>query len=195
MTKQRPGAGSSGNPTEQEWAAAARLGDGNAFDQLVRRVRPRLYRWALLRTLDSDDAEDVVQTVLLRMQRALPAYRANAAIGSWLYTMVRHAAIDLLRSRSRRERRHARAGAELSAGHADAGDSELLHEVREQLRALPHRQRVIFDLADLQEHSPAEIAALLGMNPNTVRVHLLRARRNLRRRLLAADPFLLEDRA
>jgi RNA polymerase sigma-70 factor (ECF subfamily) len=56
---------------------------------------------------------------------------------------------------------------------------------RAALAELPARQRAVFDLADLQGHSPAEVAELLGMNPVTVRVHLMRARRAVRARVLA----------
>ena len=47
------------------------------------------------------------------------------------------------------------------------------------------RQREVFDLVDLQGLDPKEAAELLEMNPNTVRVHLLRARRRMRREMLA----------
>ena len=53
------------------------------------------------------------------------------------------------------------------------------------LKELPMRQREVFDLVDLQGLKPAEAADLLEMNPQTVRVHLLRARRRMRREVSA----------
>ena len=61
-------------------------------------------------------------------------------------------------------------------------------------RELPRRQREIFYLADLEGFAPVEIAERLGMNPVTVRAHLLRARRALRARLLERHPELTEGR-
>jgi DNA-directed RNA polymerase specialized sigma24 family protein len=58
---------------------------------------------------------------------------------------------------------------------------------------LPARQREVFDLIDLQGYSPAEAAHLLAMNGTTVRVHLLRARRRLRTRILEMHPHIMED--
>jgi RNA polymerase sigma-70 factor (ECF subfamily) len=56
------------------------------------------------------------------------------------------------------------------------------------LRELPPRQREVFALADLEEIDPGEIAVRLGMRPVTVRVHLFRARRALRAKLLERWP-------
>ena len=196
MSEQRSGWSTSDDQTARDWARAAQRGDARAFDRLAGLLRPRLYRWALLRTLDPDDAEDVVQTALLRMHRALPAYRGGARVGTWVYTLVRSAAIDLFRGRSRRQSRQERFARDQPAAAAGApgAEPELLALVRAALTGLPPRQRIVFDMADLQDYAPAEIAELLGMNPNTVRVHLLRARRTVRQRLLQAHPSLLEDR-
>jgi RNA polymerase sigma factor (sigma-70 family) len=71
--------------------------------------------------------------------------------------------------------------------------ARLVTVVKESLGALSGRQREIFDLVDLQGHSPAEAAALLGLNAATVRVHLLRARRQLRLQILGSHPHLVED--
>jgi RNA polymerase sigma-70 factor (ECF subfamily) len=68
---------------------------------------------------------------------------------------------------------------------------ELLTAMFEEL---PERQRVIFDLADLQGYAQSEVAELLEMNPATVRAHLFKARRTIRRRLLEAAPELAEGR-
>jgi len=65
--------------------------------------------------------------------------------------------------------------------------AELVHTF---FRALPGKQRQVFDLVDLQGFSQAAIAEMLGMNPATVRAHLFRARRAIRAKILAHDPAL-----
>ena len=60
-----------------------------------------------------------------------------------------------------------------------------LRLIRTLLSEIPMRQREVFDLVELQGLRPIEAADLLGMNPNTLRVHLLRARRAMRREMLS----------
>ena len=60
-----------------------------------------------------------------------------------------------------------------------------LRLIRTLLMELPMAQREVFDLVALQGLRPTEAAQLLEMNPNTVRVHLLRARRRMRKEMLA----------
>ena len=55
-------------------ALAAASGDGEAFETLVRIVFRRVYRWALVRVVDADDAEDVTQRVLLRLHASLASW-------------------------------------------------------------------------------------------------------------------------
>ena len=57
---------------------------------------------------------------------------------------------------------------------------------------LPARQRQVFDLADLQGFSPAEIGEMLGMNPVTVRANLCKARRTIRAEVLEKFPEMVE---
>ena len=177
-------------------AALAAAGDDVAFRRLALAVRPQLLRWALVQTANADDAEDVVQAALLRMHAALGSYQREARFTTWLYAVLRSAAADW-RRRARRERardaRYARALPQATSPVDRTDRDRLLELVRTQLGALPARQREIFDLADLQGHSPAAVAALLDMNHNTVRAHLLRARRTLRARILAAHAALAED--
>lgn len=59
-----------------------------------------------------------------------------------------------------------------------------LQLIRTLLVELPPAQREIFDLVDLQGLKPSEAAGLLEMNPSTLRVHLLRARRRMRSEML-----------
>ena len=70
----------------------ARSGAEGAFEKLARRVHPQIHRWALARTGDVQDANDVAQEALVRMYRSLPGYDGRAAFSSWLYQVTRSAA-------------------------------------------------------------------------------------------------------
>ena len=80
-------------------------------------------------------------------------------------------------------------GTQLEELHA----SEVLDLVKALFVELPERQREIFDLVDLQDWSPVEVSQALNMKPVTVRAHLHRARRAMRKRILERHPELMEE--
>ncbi len=180
--------------------ARARGGDTAAFTELVRSCRSLIYRWSVVAIGDPDDAEDVTQEVLVRLHGNLERYRTGSRFTSWLFRITRNAATDRLRSR-RRQHRLLEEGRVIHA--ATTGESpadRVMHDeieriLRSFLEALPGRQRQALDLIDIQGHSPAEAATMLGLDAGTVRTHLHRARRTLRSRLLEEHPELLEGLA
>lgn len=174
----------------------AQAGDELAFTRLVHDVYPQVYRWALIQTGAPDDADDVAQAAIIRMYRHLHDFRHDARFTTWLYAIVRRASADWRRTHRRRAAREQRYEGDPPAGKAAVSGIDadgLLAELRAALRELPVRQREVFDLFELQGLPAGEIAALLDLSPDTVRVHLLRARRRLRGVLLARRPFLLEE--
>ena len=181
-------------------AARARAGDEGAFAALAGAARERVRRWALVRTGDPDDAEDVAQEVAIRVHRGLARFEGRSAFTTWLYRLAANAAAELGRARGRIARLHAAAELESSASHAlsdRVGEMENARTaalVRAFFAELPGRQREVFDLVDLQGHTPAEAAEMLEIEAATARVHLLRARRAIRERILAEHPNLLDDR-
>ena len=190
----------SGDDPFAELVVRARAGDPDAFRRLAGSVYGRIHRWALGRTGSPDDADDVAQAVLVRLHRKLGEYRGGR-FTAWLYRMTASVAEEIRRKRERRARllkdhvaRQADAFASLEPaveGSIDA--ARITRIVLERFRELPDRQREVFDLVDLQGHTPAEVAELLGLEPVTVRTNLLRARRAIRRKILECHPRLLEE--
>lgn len=181
----------------------ARGGDQTAMDQLLRQCHHQIYRWALTHTGDLDDADDVTQETLVRLHTKLAQYRAESRFTTWLYQVTRSAALEIHRGRRRRALGRARLRLHGGGGADDPREDRLerLHAsdvaqlVRTLFEDLPERQREVFDLVDLQGHSPREVSAMLGLEPPTVRVHLLRARRAIRERILARHPHMAEQGA
>ena len=178
----------------------AQRGDAEARDELMRRCHPVVYRWALIQAGTPDDADDVAQEVLIRLHTSLHRYEGRSRFTTWLYQVTRNEALSLRRRlRSRWRVAHA-AGEEThtmdGASHdpvARLSGEQVTALVGALLRELPPRQREVFALADLDDVDPAEIAARLGMRPVTVRVHLFRARRALRAKLLARWPGIATE--
>jgi RNA polymerase sigma factor (sigma-70 family) len=174
---------------------AARSGDERAFARLLEQVRDQVFRWALLMTADSDDADDITQQVSLTLHRKLHLFQERSAFSTWLYRIVRNAAIE-----SRRGVRFIREVSfdedavphTLSAATEDRlkqiDDARSVALIRALFCELPPRQRELIDLIDTQGYNTVEAAEMMNIEPETARVHLLRARRTLRSRMLAQHP-------
>jgi RNA polymerase sigma-70 factor (ECF subfamily) len=171
-------------------AARARAGERDGADALLREIRPLVYRWAWIRTGDADDADDVTQMVLVRVHERIVDFGGRSSFTSWLYRITANAAGELHRRRGvmRRlvDRLRGRARTEPAAGDPlDRIESLRIRDIVSRIiETLPERQRLAFDLVDLQGFTPSEAADMLESNPTTLRVHLLRARRTIRSRII-----------
>lgn len=183
---------------DRAWVAAAREGDEEAFAHLVRRHSPGLHR-AVARILGDDtEAWDVVQMAFLRAWQRLDRYDDRYSFTTWLYRIGTNLAIDLLRSRSSRERAH-KAGTEHRLRLVGDGESTAArtdrHEadaiLREVVVVLTPQQRSAFVLREMQGLETAEVAVILGCSAATVRNHVFQARRTLRREMKERFPEYL----
>lgn len=178
---------------------ARRAGDGDdaAFEVLVARYEGRVYQLARRLTCSDADAEDALQETFLQVHRGLAAFRGESAFSTWLFRIVTNAALMIRRRRRRRpveplddylprfdgSGRHARRGADLAlAARADEilDRKRLVKQALIGLDRLPDLYRTAFVLRDLEEMPATEVAALLGVDPATVRQRVHRARLMLR---------------
>lgn len=173
-------------------ARRAGKGERGARERLAGALRPLVCRWALVMTGDPDDAEDVAQLVLMKVLNSIASFDGRSRVTSWVYRITRNASLDHQRARRQEQRLAEKAEwlAEAQAAELEDPLDEIemkrtLRLIRALVTELPMMQREVFDLVDLQGLRPKEAARLLGMNPNTLRVHLLRARRRMRKEMLA----------
>jgi RNA polymerase sigma-70 factor (ECF subfamily) len=185
--------------TEADLTAAAAAGDDDAFRRLVRRVYPRLRRWALARTGDPDDADEVVQRTLIQMHRGLGSFEGQSKLSSWLYRILGNVAVDVARSRHAGRQVRVEEGAvapDVTTIHDDPVRSihaqRLGAAVRDYLTSLPPRQREVFELIDHEGLSAGDVAEMLEIEPVSVRANLFKARKALRREMLKRYPELME---
>lgn len=168
-----------------------------ALAEIMRQHNRRLYRaaWGILR--DEQEAEDALQDCYLKAFAALPGFRGEASLTTWLTRIAINEA--LMRRRKRRSQVAAIGNVvPLRPDEAPTGDSAQdpapspeAAAMRAQLRpyleaaigGLPEDQRAVFVLRALEELSVEETAQVLDLNPQTVRTRFLRARRRLQERL------------
>ncbi len=156
--------------------AAHVAGDPDAFPQLVRRHRNRL--WAVaVRTMGgrTDDAEDALQEAMISAFRSAASYRGEAAVTTWLHRIVVNACLDRIR------RRAARPAGPLGdhdvASPVDAfAQTDARLTVRVALAKLAPEQQQALVLVDIEDYSIAEAAKILGIPEGTVKSRAFRAR-------------------
>lgn len=179
--------------------AAARAGGVEALDRLVRRMYPELYRWALLKCGEPADAEDIAQDAAITMHRQISTFAGRSRFTTWAYRIVSNAAVDFHRRNQRHVLRREPAEAlddiaqPVAQMELKMASDQFADLVRRFFADLSESQRTVFYLVDLQGYAPKDVAEMLDANPNTVRVHLLKARRSIRSRLLEHHPEIVEE--
>ena len=158
-------------------------GDSNAFGELVRLHRDRLYAVAL-RTLgptEREEAADAVQDALRSAYRAAAGYRGEAKVSTWLHRVVVNACLDRVRRRAVRPTVPLPGpGPDEPAAPGDALDArETALDVQEALAALPVEQRAALVLVDLHGLPVEEAAQVLGVPVGTVKSRCSRGRARL----------------
>jgi len=184
-----------------ELVSRAQRGEAGALDALLRWCYPLVHRWTLMRTGDGDEADDMTQDVVSSLAARLGSFRGDSSFGTWLFRVTLNVEKSARRKQARRTGMLARWWRADEPADEEQRRIQSLHGqnvmelVNTLLRELPAQQRLVFDLADLQEVETGRIAEMMELEPATVRSHLMRARRALRERMLKTLPSLKEEHA
>ena len=165
---------------------AARRGDRDAFNELVRSTYRDIYALAYRLTGNRDDAGDVVQDAYVRAYRAIRRFRGDSSFSTWMYRITSNCASTHLSRRSRQHTEELNNDTHIVDLRPEqdptlrAEAAFLRHHVDRAVRALPERLRQVVVLRDLHDLSHSEIAAELGITTSAAKVRLHRARQRLR---------------
>ncbi|MEQ8408870.1 MAG: RNA polymerase sigma factor [Gammaproteobacteria bacterium] len=179
-------------------------GDRQAFQQIVEDNKRRMFSVANGVVDNPHLAEDVVQDALIKAYRALPEFRGDASLSTWLYRITYLTAIDHQRQQSR-QLKLADAAEQATetqtchfAGNSKATASAALetNELRQQITTALERlspfEQTVFTLCHLQNFKLREIAVVVDRSEGTVKNILFRAIRKLRDQL-ADSEFALQE--
>lgn len=146
--------------------------------QLLQKEMPHLRRFAYSLTADINDADDLVQDVVLKvLDRGLPEKVKPQA---WLITLTKNLWIDQVRQREIRERPQTQDRiAEGSGEVRDPADINEDRQILDSLEQLPQELRVLFSLVVLEGYAYREAAEMLGIPVGTVMSRISRARKVL----------------
>ena len=156
---------------DRELVAAHVAGHPGAFGEIARRHYGRLWRFAMTRVRNPDDADDVIQLAMERAMRSASTFRGDAAVTTWLHRIVANCAVDLMNSR----RAHRTAELDHDVAAPDEGH-ELAMDAKAAVDDLPPSLRSAFELVALDGFTQTEAATMLGVPHGTVKTWVWRAR-------------------
>src|SRR5713226_9327601 len=180
-----------GVTNDRELVRRAQREDKEAFEELVRRHQHRVFAVAggILRR--REDVEDIAQQVFLKAYFALKRFDQRAAFSTWLYKITVNECWDLLRKKkvrplvyesdlSEEQARQVITSGEKENPGPDISEKLVAREhVERLLEGLDERDRLMLILKEVEGFSIEEIAEVMKLNGNTVKVRLFRARRRV----------------
>ncbi len=173
--------------------ARLRTGDPSATDAMIRRYAPVMRRVVAQLSGWSSETDDLVQDVFASALMALPKFRGDADLETWLTRIAIHRVRRWQRRQVLRRLWQKTAASQLDAATSDDGSCGDIEErqqlVRDAIATLPPKYREVIALRYLEERTTTETASLLGLRANTVDVRAHRGRQLLAERLKEHDAF------
>jgi RNA polymerase sigma-70 factor, ECF subfamily len=173
---------------DRELVRLSQNGAEAAFEELVRRHQQRVFALVAGILHRPDDVEDIAQQVFLKAYLGIKRFDQRAAFSTWLYKIAVNECWDYLRKRKVRplvyeadlsEEQVSRLDGIVSANRPPEGPNaraEMREIVERMLGALPEQDRQLLVLKEIEGFSVQELAEILNLNVNTVKVRLFRAR-------------------
>jgi RNA polymerase sigma-70 factor (ECF subfamily) len=177
---------------ELELIKAILHGNRDLYHELIRPHERSVYMMAYSLLRDEADAEDVAQEAILKAYRALATFRGASRFGTWLVAIACNEARGRLRKKSRVNTESIEEQVEVTPAlltdwreipSESLERKELVEKIEDAIKELPSTYREVFVLRDRDEQSIDEIALVLGITENLVKVRLHRARMMLQKRL------------
>jgi RNA polymerase sigma-70 factor (ECF subfamily) len=163
--------------------------------------RPRILRY-LKRLVGENEADDIAQSVMLKVSEGLPGFRGDSSLATWIYRIATNAALDSLRRKTSRPPEQPEFESEedvppdeqVPSIEATAIRREMNACIRGFIERLPENYRAVMVLSELEGFENGEIAAILGISLDTVKIRLHRAREKLRKSLDTGCSFYRDER-
>lgn len=155
-------------------------------------LKDKLFRLALRITFDRAEAEDVVQETLIKVWNKRDEWTQFGSIEAYCLTVAKNLAID------RSEKKDAQTveltsemeqASEASSPYEKLVDKERMTLIHRLMKELPEKQRQIMQLRDIEGKSYKEIAVLLNLTEEQVKVNLFRARQKVKQKFIDIEGY------
>ena len=155
-------------------------------------LKDKLFRLALRITLDRTEAEDVVQDTMIRVWDKRDEWKQFESVEAYCLTVAKNLAID--RSQ-KKEAQNVQLTPEMEEAPEASGPYDQLENdermtiIHRLVNQLPEKQRLIMQLRDIEGESYKEIAKVLNLTEEQVKVNLFRARQKVKQRYIEIDEY------
>lgn len=164
-----------------------------SFQNDILPMKNQLYRLALRITLDSAEAEDIVQETLIKVWNNRQSWQDIDNMEAYCFTICRNLALDSIKKNSNNNE----SLDDTSADHPDnantpseqAIEDDQMRIVRNIVDNLPEKQKSCIQLRDFEGKSYKEIARILGMTEEQVKINIFRGRQTIKQRFLLLDNY------
>lgn len=172
-------------PEDKHYIDAAVNGDTKAFAALIDRYKHMVFTLAMKILKNREEAEEVAQDVFVRVYQKLKTFKGDSKFSTWIYKIAYYRSLDYVKKQKR----------SLDISSMDADAEYHLPSIENTLDALESNERkkaikkainqlqgddgVVITLHYFEELSLKEIAKIMGIEPNTVKVRLFRSRKRL----------------
>ncbi len=177
-------------PAEQRWIEAFKAGDAAAFAKIMSHYESYVLGLLWRITGDKATAEDLCQETFLKVLKALPSFRRDSSLKTWLFRIAHNTATDHLRASGPAaedledaERKGALPAAGAPSPLKQVEEGRLRQGIERAMATLPRTQREILHMLYWDGLTVAEIASATAMPEGTVKTLLFRGRRALRERV------------
>lgn len=176
------------------------------FEQLYATFEPKINRY-LHRLLDPEDAVEVTQDVFFRAGKSLCSFNEASKLSTWLYKIATNAAIDKMRSRSYKQRASeitgmTESGFDENARYLDrercSVEEQIIRRemgecIQRYVSSLPDKYRIVLVLSEMEGLKHSQIAVIVGLSLDTVKIRYHRAKKMLRHLLTENCHFYRTD--
>ncbi len=162
------------------------------FQQIYETFQPKILRY-LTRLADEQDAEDLTQETFVKVHRSLENFRGDSQLSTWIYRIATNTALDKMRQPSFQRVEQVSisdeiAEAKISEGQKPPIEKELIRDemndcIRGYIEKLPEDYRAVLVLSEYEGLKNSEIAEILGVSLDTVKIRLHRAKAKLKEEL------------
>ncbi len=162
------------------------------YESLILPIKDKLYRFSLSITRDASESEDIMQEVFLRIWEQRSSLKNLDNPDAWCMRMVKNLAIDKLRAKSRQNvildtkinptDQHANP-------HQQIEIDDTIGHIETFIQNLPEKQRMVIQMRDIEGMTYKEIAFVLDIPMDQVKVNLHRARKQVRQQLIEKESF------
>jgi RNA polymerase sigma-70 factor (ECF subfamily) len=186
--------------TDTEIIKRVLQGEQALFAQLVQRYQQYVFTLVSRFTASREDAEEISQDIFVKAYRSLADFRGEAKFSTWLYTVVRTSCITFLRKKRLdttsldNERTFLQLDGKESGFKANAVERKSRHAmVNTAIHMLSPDDSQVLTLFYKGEQTLEEIGRIMGLDPNTVKVKLHRARNRLKEKMEKHFSYALQE--